>query len=49
MCGGTARRKTADLTEKDVKSNHLKGALCRFGEEIQTQRFNLYNINEVII
>ena len=36
MCGGSARRKTADMTEKGVKSNHLKGALCHFGEEIQT-------------
>ena len=27
----------------------LKGALCRFGGEIQTQNFNIYNTNEVII
>ena len=27
----------------------IKGALCNFGEEIQTQNFNVYNINEVII
>ena len=26
----------------------LKGALCRFGEEIQTLNFNIYSINEVI-
>ena len=27
----------------------FKGALCRFGEEIQTQNVYIYNINEVII
>ena len=27
----------------------IKGALCSFGEEIQTQNCNIYNINEVII
>ena len=27
----------------------LKGVLCGFGEEIQTQNFNSYNKNEVII
>ena len=26
-----------------------KGALCSFGEEIKTQAFIIYNINEVII
>ena len=26
----------------------VKGALRSFGEEIQTQNFNIYNINEVI-
>ena len=24
-----------------------KGALCSFGEEIQTQNFNIHDINEV--
>ena len=28
---------------------NLKGALCCFGEEIQTQNFNIYNINEATI
>lgn len=27
----------------------IKGAVCIFGEEIQTQNFNIYNINEAII
>ena len=27
----------------------FKGALCSFGEEIQSQNFYIYNINEVII
>ena len=27
----------------------FKGALWRFGEEITTQMFSIYNINEVII
>ena len=26
-------------------THHLIGALCRFGGEIQTQRFSIYNIN----
>ena len=26
----------------------IKGALCSFGEENQTQNCNIYNINEVI-
>ena len=25
----------------------FKWALCSFGEEIQTQNFNVYNVNEV--
>lgn len=25
----------------------LKGALCRFGEDINSKNFNIYNINEV--
>ena len=29
--------------------NKLKGALCSFGQEIQTQNFYIYNINEVMI
>ena len=28
---------------------HIKGALCSFGEEIQTQNLNIYNINETVI
>ena len=27
----------------------IKGALCSFGEEIQTQNLNIYNINETVI
>lgn len=27
----------------------LKGALCSFGQEILTQGFNIYDINDVII
>ena len=28
---------------------HLKAALCSFGEEIQTQDLNIYDMNETII
>ena len=31
------------------KQIDLKWALCSVGEEIQTQNFNIYSINEVII
>ena len=30
-------------------SFNIKGAACSFGEGIQMQNFNIYNINEVII
>ena len=29
-----------------LEGRELKGALCSFGEEIQTQLFNIYSINE---
>ena len=35
------------LTAAD--SHNIKGALCGFGEENQTQNFNVYNIYHVII
>ena len=28
---------------------HIKGALCSFGDEIQTQNLNIYNIIELIM
>ena len=31
------------------KNKYVKGALCRFGEVIQTPNFNIYNINKIII
>lgn len=32
---------------KEKNQFSVKGALCRFEEEIQTQNFNVYDINEV--
>ena len=32
-----------------TSQSHPVRALCSFGEEIQTQNFNIYNITEVII
>lgn len=28
------------------KTDSVKGAVCRLGEEIHTQNFDIYNINE---
>ena len=36
---------TAVINEKQA----IKGALCGFGGDIQTENFNIYNTNEVII
>ena len=46
------RRFEKQAGTKTTTINHLtrltfKGALCSFGEEIQTHSFNIYNINEV--
>ena len=30
-----------------LEGRELKGAICSFGEEIQTQVFNIYKMNEV--
>ena len=32
----------------DIDHNHVKGALCSFGEEMQTHNYNIHNINKVI-
>ena len=29
--------------KKRIFTKYIKGALCSFGEEIQTQNFNIYN------
>lgn len=39
----------ASLTVESLALYSLKGALRRFVEEIQTQNFDAYNINEAII
>ena len=46
----TGREMFVAMLEIDFSSLlGFKGALCRFGEEIQMQNFNIYCINEVII
>ena len=44
------RRKLRGRREKiQLGLTCIKGALCRFREEIKPQNFNIYNINKVII
>ena len=52
VCHATAMLcETYELSQvlECLRSTDIKGALWSFGEEIQTQIFHIYNMNEVII